>query len=718
MLIFFLFQVLYLFVLLSIADICSSASVTTPKEEKEELEGSETKDGKLEIIKKIKRINSDGSYTIGYEADDGSFKIESRDVLGHIKGTYGFVDENGEIKRVSYTTSNASETVTTQEAPTVVQRIPARNRTTTKRPHYFSSTFSSTQPSPTTTNSFTQSLVRRRGSSSSTTTPKPSSTTLQYDSTTATKPNFITYTSAAPRILLQGRPSQASINGQLIKSEGQLVRPEIVTVKPTEAQVNTLTLKRLEIEKPVHEVHESEHEVRSNILRRQLSSQSQNYDMRNQLQQSLGHDSSDIYTNSMSTSHPKPPLFTTTSRPVPIAISTTPFPLSVASPVVAYPDLYQRRSPQGYDPQQHQGYAEEVTTPGAYQHQTTPTAPVVQIPPNRIDDGKFVALRLPSQRDTIFVPLSQIQGKLVQVDQESGPNDAQELYLYQTPQQTRVIEIEQQKAIVRRLPSPSVEHGPVKIDNGNYMTTTPQQTPVQYIPVSANGLPLQTEQLQPVFQPSSRYVEAPLENDIENIQSPVSTRDFQKLLHQLILRQSRLEKVSMLVRHPEIVTPQTIRPAYRQQIPYFYQKTPDRSVAYLHDPRVQIQRPIQEHIAHESYQKQQTRFDPQEFYIDQYDAQAFRPNRRVARLQPALRPQRQSFEEEEEDKKDYLPPDVREMLLLKMLQLAINPALPINENDIEIVKTPGKKKPQRNVEILGEELDVKRRSERVKRLSN
>jgi len=51
-------------------------------------------------------VNEDGSYTFGYEAADGSFKIETRDVAGNVKGMFGFVDEGGELKRVSYSASN------------------------------------------------------------------------------------------------------------------------------------------------------------------------------------------------------------------------------------------------------------------------------------------------------------------------------------------------------------------------------------------------------------------------------------------------------------------------------------------------------------------------------------------------------------------------------------------------------------------------------------
>lgn len=78
-------------------------------DENTDLDKAESNDKKkVEIIKQIRRVNSDGSYTVGYEAVDGRFKIESRDVLGNVKGTYGYVDTNGEIKRVSYTANNAT----------------------------------------------------------------------------------------------------------------------------------------------------------------------------------------------------------------------------------------------------------------------------------------------------------------------------------------------------------------------------------------------------------------------------------------------------------------------------------------------------------------------------------------------------------------------------------------------------------------------------------
>ena len=39
-----------------------------------------------EIVKQVNEINEDGSYTVGYEASDGSFKIETRDTEGNVEG--------------------------------------------------------------------------------------------------------------------------------------------------------------------------------------------------------------------------------------------------------------------------------------------------------------------------------------------------------------------------------------------------------------------------------------------------------------------------------------------------------------------------------------------------------------------------------------------------------------------------------------------------------
>lgn len=661
--------------------IVNSATLMEPNEEPI---GTETRDSKLEIVKKIKKINNDGSYTIGYEADDGSFKIESRDVLGHIKGTYGFVDENGQIKRVSYTTSNSSEIVTTQESPTVVQRIPSRNHTNTNRMTYFSKNFSSTQvPRSTSLISPYENIIKRNffSNSANSSTSKPNTSTINYDAPTSTKSHHSTYTPSPSRILLQERLPPASQISEELKSEGQLVRPEILTVKPTNS--NDFSLKRLEVVKPVHE--EDSVSERSNILRRELPTQNsfRNFDVRNQLQQSLGHDSSDIYTNSMSTINPKPPLFTTTSRPGPVAISTTPFPYSTARTQLSY--------------------SQETTTPTA--------SAIVQIPANSHDNaGQFVAFSQPSSKNSILIPVNQIHGKLIPSDPIHTNYNHQQYELDEKMDNTRVIEIEQQKAIVRRLPTTFSKEISPEPERNAYAGDAHQQIQIPY-PLLFPGQ-LQTTDHETasaiIFEPTTKNVQPQIGNDVDNIEPPVSTRDFQKLLQQLIFRQSRLEKVSMLTKQSDLVAyePSATKVTYTQHVPFFYKMStshhPVNAVSFERlEPRVEMPEPLQRNYNTINNPKRQSSSSFQNIFFDQNDSQAYRPNRRFARLQPSARSGQHGpvFEQ----KNEYLPSDVREMLLLRMLQLAINPALPIDENEIEILRPSTRRKPVRNVEILGEE---------------
>lgn len=48
------------------------------------------------------RHNEDGSYSYGYEAADGSYKIESKYPSGEVYGKYGFVDDTGNVREIEY----------------------------------------------------------------------------------------------------------------------------------------------------------------------------------------------------------------------------------------------------------------------------------------------------------------------------------------------------------------------------------------------------------------------------------------------------------------------------------------------------------------------------------------------------------------------------------------------------------------------------------------
>lgn len=54
------------------------------------------------ILKQINRHNDDGSYSYGYEAADGSFKIETKYSNGEVYGKYGYVDDGGKLREVEY----------------------------------------------------------------------------------------------------------------------------------------------------------------------------------------------------------------------------------------------------------------------------------------------------------------------------------------------------------------------------------------------------------------------------------------------------------------------------------------------------------------------------------------------------------------------------------------------------------------------------------------
>merc|ERR1739842_163921 len=60
------------------------------------------------ILKQINEINEDGTYTVGYEATDGTFKLETRDEEGNVEGKYGYLNEEGEIVIVEYSANNST----------------------------------------------------------------------------------------------------------------------------------------------------------------------------------------------------------------------------------------------------------------------------------------------------------------------------------------------------------------------------------------------------------------------------------------------------------------------------------------------------------------------------------------------------------------------------------------------------------------------------------
>merc|ERR1711937_46260 len=54
------------------------------------------------ILRYVDNQSIDGSYTYGYEAADGTYKLETRFVDGRVKGKYGYYDPEGKPGEASY----------------------------------------------------------------------------------------------------------------------------------------------------------------------------------------------------------------------------------------------------------------------------------------------------------------------------------------------------------------------------------------------------------------------------------------------------------------------------------------------------------------------------------------------------------------------------------------------------------------------------------------
>ena len=80
-----------------------------------------TSEAPVVIVKQVNEINEDGTYTVGYEASDGSFRLETKDEEGNVSGKYGFVDADGEIKIVEYSANNATGFTSDLELPAPVE---------------------------------------------------------------------------------------------------------------------------------------------------------------------------------------------------------------------------------------------------------------------------------------------------------------------------------------------------------------------------------------------------------------------------------------------------------------------------------------------------------------------------------------------------------------------------------------------------------------------
>lgn len=596
--------------------------------------------------------------------------------MGNIKGTFGFVDADGEIKRVSYSSSNGTGFKATtmsplQEHVSVVQNIPRINRTsTTKRPTivYATTTESSTRPS------VVQSIPRTR-KTTTTTTSTTSTTTTEAPKTIFG--HYLKGTSKSrPRFVINGQQRPIVIEEDTEDEDSQINRPS--TDDKSGAYRRIIFAKRpIEHSLPPisEDFVEKEDDAKittGNNLRRQL------HDETTKSSSAIPDDSddhSDVYGGSLSTTRP---LFTTTVSPrVLQRVSST--------PRTERPKFYVNRpdnlgaggrfdSPRVYEAETKPTQEERTTTPISrqlllrtstarvptdnrdYVRQSTEPLFVRQQPeqylrelPSRLlvqpqqgnleEDGDVfraipigrILLRPPPNHQPVYSTTTDANVHYLTENPVPDPEDEARIAMnmnYMRPRARPLIYSDpEQRARQILRPVPVAPPSAVQPDDRDYQATTPEYA-------YRGGLALPPEPPNPITPPLSR-------------------RDFQMLLRRLLVSQYGVQALS----YPKSF----LEDALYDQQPYpsypagFQAPLPRPELAYdqqaQYGDRVALRRPVYPRALSPLYHPQ---YDD---YQDRYPKRVYR----------------QKFYTQEPDENDeVLPAAIREALLLRMVNLAIN----------------------------------------------
>lgn len=478
-----------------------------------------------------------GTYTLGYEADDGTFKYESRDVLVNAKGkskpTFDF------CCLTSYFSDTSSSVEISDESSTAFSNSSSELRPTT-RPVVTSSVYSTSR------SNVIQSIPRRKTSKD------------DIEETSSQQPKLIFATSVpstTSRIIMPSSPHTRPIlkNGIFVRStippqthsariEGQLIRPSqySTTTKPqdgnyvrrvlvsrqpivdikssTETQVTSSTERPTTLDNFLNE-KDSVKQQRSNTFRRQLPPGDRginNYESQQIINyhQSTGDDTTDIYGNSMITGTQRP-LFTTTqnSRVLP-----TPTPRHLTN---GRNGQYLPINP--YRQKDHLVEAPTTSTSTTEEPYPTQTSvPVISIPEY-------------SERQYQKIP-----PRYQEYARELGPQ----------------MEVADQHITDTPIPEDYRRQGPLQ-----FPQATPQ--PLLYRQQRRNRPPQNIGYDYP-DRYQQGYQQELVSNAIpEDIQPPVTNRDFQRLLHQLIFVQAKLQQLAQIAYQQN---PQNFDPALYQRI--------------------------------------------------------------------------------------------------------------------------------------------------------
>lgn len=734
-----------------------------------DLDKAESKDPgngtpKLEIIKQIRRLNSDGSYTVGYEADDGTFKIESRDVLGNVKGTYGYVDVNGEIKRVSYTAgvnSNNSRTTASSDATTTAQ--PSKlNKTgyataTTRRPSYVT-----TSQSSSTRATVIQAIPKKRAQLMASSSERP--TYNHYASTprqqeiaptvaairkSGEPTTTIVYATSAPtnRPPIIIRPT--ALPGGSYKTSEQLVRPDKLEITDHVSKVQISSNRDTSSTKPVTEQIEdkdpSSSEKRSghgNFVRRQLSRGDQEVEPEAQQQviysQSPDDDSSHVYGGSSGTSRP---IFNSHPTRIPAAV------LSARSRVAQLQNSLNnqakqqqsdkvyvkppRRRPESRSEEAIDQSTAEPSSENQYVAQQRPVSvkivpPVlnrdvqqateedkrvyrrpVTFPPQQqpvaaaYRNREFVRQAPPNENDfsagprQFRIPIPQAYPH--QYQQQPQP-PGYPRYVEQTSSQQTEDEIEQQQYLRETSAARPLAATPASFAAGNdpdseYALQTPRPRGRQYLPYPpAQQRGAEADYEQPSHQvpypqnPYSPYNRPLLPSQYyQHPDRPLTARDFERLLNLLIVRHQQLQRYQSL---PPGVNPYLLGGGFGGGLG----GSPYNQFGYQQIPRPPIHNPYdyRRPALYGEFSDQENAYQPphpsQPAISDQQQHGAYSDNRPINRhrqraIHPLYPPPEYSEatqivaqqQDPTANQVEYLPPDIREELLYRMLLLAMQP---------------------------------------------
>ncbi|XP_046825016.1 putative uncharacterized protein DDB_G0291608 isoform X2 [Vespa crabro] len=679
-----------------------------------------THNHQVAILKQIRKVNEDGSYTYGYEAGDGSFKE-------HISVVQS-------IPRVNRTSSSSStSSSSTSSSSTSSSTINSSSTTTTKRPNLM---YGSTEA--TTKSSVVQSIPRTRKTATTSTT----STTTQTTSTESAKNIFNHYlkgnNKSRPRFVINGqqRPigveedpedvEDSQINRPSVEEKNNGYRRILFAKRPIEQNLRPITEDFVEKDDDpkISTGNNLRRQLHDDVTKASISSMDNNNNSNNNNNNNNNDEHSDVYSGALSTTRP---LFTTTTPSRVIQ--------RIPGTRLDRPKIYVNRENLGPvrfdDPKYESPRVYEPEAKSTLEEQTS-TQPILLRGPPRIPVDNRDYLR--QTTEPIFVRgqsesyVQELQPRVLLPGQQ---NNIEEEPAYRHIPIGRILyrPVTTQQQLYSTTTDPNVhylaDNPTVETDdesrmpiNQNYVRPRPYSRPLIYQELEARARPI----VRPIPQsstPAHHHIEdreyqqttpdyvyrtTPIALPPEPpnpIAPPLSRRDFQMLLRRLLVSQYGVQALTYPKTYLEdALYDQQPYPSYhtgyQTPIPRPDLSSYDQQVNMQYGDRVALRRPpVYTRGLNPLYQA------PHQY--DDYQDGRFTPKRVY----------RQKFYTQEinDDGDEILPAPIREALLLRMLQLAINAERPavLPNTMISSTTTPTsryrKTGPVRSVQIITDESD-------------